>query len=70
MIGERAYIGDLGLSKFLSIDDPPSRINSQGYSAPELYTTGKNYTFSADIYSLGQLFLFILFGVSNIHALI
>lgn len=40
MIGENAFIGDLGLIKVLSKDDPPSRINSQGYSAPELYTTG------------------------------
>ena len=69
MIGENAYIGDLGLIKVLSKKDSPSRINAIGYSAPELYTSGKNYTFSVDVYSLGRLFLYILFGEPDEKAL-
>lgn len=68
MIGNNAFIGDLGNVRLFSKDDPPSTpINAENYSAPELYTNGKEYKFPVDIYSLGRLFLYILFGEPNIN---
>lgn len=56
-------ICDFGISKDVRVDPAKTKIGTPKYMAPEIGAHGKEYNLSVDIYSLGLVYLDLLFGL-------
>lgn len=56
------FVADWGASKFFEEESHATNVGADGYRAPELLLQNPYYDYSADIWSVGALFLELLMG--------